>query len=245
MIPAPASGRAISFTTVLLLFAFVSSASAATKSVKRPRTTVNEPFTTFRQLDQVLTRMDRSSLDLNSEIKNAEKQIKRQRARTVRALRHSKQMRSLFISSRSLLRTTARAEKLYSRRSQRYGRRLFRDLHAKAIKINRTLVLESRATTLSNLKAEQQRFSSALLPFVLQFQAISGGFAALRCDPGGWACCQPKVVKQTATVSAAGCTWICATQVRACRYGCLGPRTPRTTSAENNIETQSPRERQR
>ncbi len=244
MIPAHASRRAVCFTNVVLLFAFFSSASAATKVVKRA-STLNEPFTTFRQLDQVLTRMDSSNLDLNSEIKNAEKQIKRQRARTLYALRHSKQMRALLISSQSLLKTTARAERLYSRHSQRYGRRLFRDLHAKAIKIRRTLVLESRATTLSNLKAEQQRFSSTLLPFVLQFQAISGGFAALRCDPGGWACCQPRVVKQSANASARGCTWICATQVRACRYGCLGPRTPRTTSAENNIETQSPRERRR
>jgi hypothetical protein len=154
-------------------------------------------------------------------------------------------MRSLLISSLSLVKTTERAERLYTRRSQRYGRRLFRELNAKAITIRKSIVLQSRATTWESLKAEQQRFSNRLLPFVLQFQAISGGFAALRCDPGGWACCQPRTVKQSETVAARGCTWICATQVRACRYGCLGPRTPRTTAAENNIETKVPEERRR
>jgi hypothetical protein len=227
-----------------LLLVCVSSASAASKPAKKV-TSANEPFTTFRKIDQVLTRIDSGDRQVNSEIANAEKQTARQRARTLSALRRSRDVRTLLRSSSSLVAITARGETLYSRRHQRYGSRLFRDLHAKAVNMRRSAVLESRATTFTNLKIERQRFAARLLPFVLQFQAISGGFAALRCDPGGWACCQPKVVKQTASVSARGCTWVCATQIRACRYGCLGPRTPRTTAAENNIETRVPTERRR
>jgi hypothetical protein len=227
-----------------LLLLCVSIASAASKPRKRV-TTANEPFTTFRKIDQVLTRIDADDREVNSEIANAEKETGRQRARTVNALRRSRKIRTLLNSSSSLVAITARGEALYSRRHQRYGSRLFRDLHAKAVRMRSSAVLESRATTFTDLKIERQRFTARLLPFVLQFQAISGGFAALRCDPGGWACCQPKVVKQTATISARGCTWVCATQIRACRYGCLGPRTPRTTAAENNIETRVPTERRR
>src|SRR5438270_10763770 len=82
----------------LLLTSLCIAAPAATKPVQRAAAS-NEPFTTFRKLDQVLTRIDRSNLDFNSEIKDAEKTVKKQRAQALRALRHSKHMRSLLISS--------------------------------------------------------------------------------------------------------------------------------------------------
>lgn len=185
-----------------------------------------QPFSTFHSVDALLTKLDRNSRQLRSQLDQASNLHKRRREAALRKLRKSADLRDAMQSSYRLVIISRRGEALYARRRQRYGRVLFRELRARAAAMSAALDRGRKASTVMGFARDEARFSAGLLAFVLQFQAISGGYGALACDPGAWTCCQPRGVKEDGRREMEGCTWICAPKMAACRGGCLGPRIP-------------------
>jgi len=226
----------ISAAALLISGCLSAVASGPDQTTKPPHTErpsgSGQPFSTFHEMDGLLTDLDRDAQALRAETARAAKLHSRgERMRALRAAQRSSDFSDLSQCSRRLSLVSRRAEALYRKRNQGYGALLFRDLHARAAALRAPIVSERRATTLAGFTYEQDRFSKRLLSLVLQFQAVSGGYVALACKPGGWACCQPRVVKQNARAQLHGCTWACAALASACRGGCLGPKTPRAAVA--------------
>jgi hypothetical protein len=198
----------------------------------------DQPFSTFRQIDALLTRLDHDTLILRSRTRAATKLRNRnKRAHALRAAQQSAEMRDLVRSSRNLIEISSRSEAIYKKTRKRYGTLLFRDLHRKALAVRAPIRRARRQPTLTGFQHQQQRISSSMLSFVMQFQAVSGGYGALACRPGGWSCCQPRLIKEGSR-EVRGCTWICASKTAACKGGCLGPKTPNVAVA---VQTAKPR----
>ena len=198
----------------------------------------DQPFSTFRQIDALLTRLDHDTTVLRVRTRAAAKlRNRKRRAHALRAAQQSAEMRDLLRSSRSLVEVSRRSEAVYMARRKRYGTLLFRDLHRKAVAIHAPIRSAPRQRTLAAFQHQQRRISSSMLSFVMQFQAVSGGYGALACRPGGWSCCQPRLVKEGGR-EVRGCTWTCASKTAACKGGCLGPKTPDVAVA---VQTSKPR----
>jgi len=206
---------------------------AATRAKAQARV-ARQPFITFKAIDLQLTTIDRDLQELTASTDHAEKlHSAHQRSRAITQIRGSKTMKSLRSSAVSVLAITREVELHYRKRRQHYGVTLFKSLHTKAIRMAQSEIRIRHASKLAESKAAQKRFAADLLTFVLQFQAVSGGYGALQCGAGQWACCQPRSSGQ-GKAALAGCTWICATRRSTCRAGCLGPHVPKTAQAALN-----------
>jgi hypothetical protein len=210
----------------------------AARPPARKLSPADQPFSTFRQIDALLTRLDHDTLILQSRTRAATKLRNRnKRAHALRAAQQSAEMRDLLRSSRNLIDVSSRSEAVYKKTKKRYGTLLFRDLHRKAVAVRAPIQSARRQPTLAGFQHQQQRISRSMLPFVMQFQAVSGGYGALACRPGGWSCCQPRLLKEAGR-EVRGCTWICASKTATCKGGCLGPKTPDVAVA---VQTNKPR----
>lgn len=222
------------------LVIFTAHASANTRKTKAPARPAAQPFTSFRRIDSHLTTMDRDLKDLDArvnEMNSLHARVQRQRALT--NFRRSATLRSLRSSSVSLLAITQALEVHYGKRRQQYGVRLFSSLHLEALHMIRSETRMDKANTVMGVKSARRRFATDMLSFILKFQAISGGYGALECGPGQWACCQPKSVGQLGVRSLQGCTWGCTASIHNCRSGCLGPRTPKNARVAANAARQN------
>ncbi|HET9741709.1 MAG TPA: hypothetical protein VFQ00_03065 [Terriglobales bacterium] len=220
------------FLALILIFASAAAAAPATRhSRKTARKTNLSLFATFRQIDSHLTAIDHDMQHIDSQIKQPQNETRRSRARVLAELRRSKQLRSLRRSSSSLLVLSSRAEARFRKSKQRYGALLFASLHRHALAMRKSERRLIQAKSWPTLQTANKAFSKDLLSFVLQFQAISGGYAALECGSGAWSCCQPKTMEQTGMNPLRGCTWLCVQRRAECRTGCLGPRTPQPPRA--------------
>lgn len=230
---------ACSFILILL----TANAFSSTRKARAPGAPAAQPFASFKRIDSHLTNIDRNLQELTSRIKDADRpQRRRERTHALASLRRSSTLRSLRSSSTSLLAITHTLEFHYQQQRQRYGTRIFSRMHGEALSMVHSEARITRAITISDLRSAQRSFSANLLAFVLQFQAVSGGYGALECGPGQWACCQPSV-RKLGTSSLQGCTWICTRSVRSCRSGCLGPRTPKTARVVANAAKENSRSR--
>jgi hypothetical protein len=234
------------FVLVLLFVLIVQSAFALGGDI--PETTArpparklspaDQPFSTFRQIDALLTRVDHDTLILRSRTRAATKlRNRKKRAHALNAAQQSVEMRDLLRSSRKLIEISRRSEVGYKKTKKRYGMLLFRDLHRKALAIRAPIRRARQQPTLTGFQHQQRRISNSMLSFVLQFQAVSGGYGALACRPGGWSCCRPRLLTEGGH-QMRGCSWICASKSVACKGGCLGPKTPDVAVA---VQTSKPR----
>ena len=243
------TGRISTFLFLTCCAAFGYGSGPDKTTITHPKTPrlsqADEPFSTFREIDRELSTIDSEKQKLQAQVVRAAKiRSWATRERAANALRRSQALHSLLRSSQRLVSLTAKSEALYGKRKQRYGALLFRDLRMRAKAVRSPLLRERGQRTLAGFKYEQALFSRKLLALITQFQAVSGGYGALTCDPGGWACCQPRSVKVDGKNQIRGCTWACASVARKCPGGCLGPQTPQTAVAVRTVKPpmpQSPR----
>lgn len=216
-----------SFALVELLFLTSCLYGASIPKVAGP----GEPFNTFRSLDAQLSVLDQHMSELKREAEKVGK-IHDSKARTkaYKNLRRSKAVREVRSTIWSI-EATARAVGYNRRiRNSRYGREISSALRRKAMRMNQRLDRFRYAKTSQGTDASLRDFSQSMIAFVLQFQAVSGGYGALQCGPGSWTCCRPKKVGGKGA-ALNGCRWVCVETARRCRSGCLGPRTPMATRA--------------
>jgi len=216
-----------------LLPAMVSTAMAASVPAKRqspPKSAIasDVPLLLFQSIDRRLTLLDQDNRSLqlaSNAVPTAHARIHTKGTR--QAFAHAREGRERLRTVNQLLAISSRAERTYRSRRQEYGARLFRDLHAKLAPLQSRVLRARHASTIAQSQRDERLINMSLLSVINQFQAISGGYSALACRPGTWACCQPKLMREgNSTVR--GCSWSCAVKLKACRGGCLGPRTPDT-----------------
>ena len=198
------------------------------------------PAVLFQRVDKRLSALDIDDQYVGSKAKAVEEiRGRARRAKMLRQVQHSPQFRERLHSTNELLTIASRAERTYSARHQQYGARLFRDLHTKLAALKSPLREASSARTLTAFDRDEKLIQTRMLAVVVQFQAISGGYAGLACRPGTWACCGQRVIKD-GKVAVRACTWSCAARLTACAGGCLGPLIPKTVIAvKNSVPSQN------
>lgn len=186
-----------------------------------------EPFNTFRSLDSQLSALDAQFRNFRKDSEQIGKiSNPNRRTKSYNRLHRSTTSRALHATVSSIRATVGKLSHSKTTRGSRYGRILTRALSRKAKAMQNRLNYVSQAKTDRQQRSSLRNFSDAMLAFVLQFQAVSGGYGALQCEPGDWTCCGRKTVHSASGAALNGCMWLCVKQRHACRSGCLGPRTP-------------------
>lgn len=120
----------------------------------------------------------------------------------------------------AILRDSYRLEHAYHPREARLHRPLFRRLYRRARRLRADVRLLRQAGTSRWARVAQARLSKALVAYVFDFQLVSGGYAALRCQAEQLACCEPVRKDPHGPFS---CKWACVERASSCRSGFPGP----------------------
>jgi len=166
-----------------------------------------EPSYSFALLDKKLTLLSQEQLALT----NGEARSRRLPAR------------SMERTVASIVQTAARLQFLYARRRQPFGARMFRLLRSRAEAVHKAVNSLALADNSRARQTELRAVNSRILALVPQFQAVSGGYSALRCAPREWTCCSPKRRQDLRPGESMACRWMCVSKARSCT-GFRGPR---------------------
>jgi hypothetical protein len=181
---------------------------------------VDEPFVTFRLLDERLTRLETQQRTLQAVLEegqsNAEHNLAGKRP-------WAEPAHAMNTTNRSIQRLLIRAERLYRIRHRRFGIRLFRILRIRAEAVQRDIVAVQTARNKIAAESAQSELASSVLSFTLQFQAASGGYGSSNCSQRAWTCCEPKKTKDLREGEQAACRWVCVQKPLSCT-GFIGPR---------------------
>jgi hypothetical protein len=131
--------------------------------------------------------------------------------------------RSMKRTLQSIEHTAFRLQSLYERRHERFGSRMFRLLRGRAAAVRNSINSFEVAPSDPAREAQFDAMNTRILALVTKFQAASGGYSALRCEPKEWACCSPKRKQDLRPGESLACRWMCVPRVRACT-GFRGPR---------------------
>ena len=173
-----------------------------------------EPFTTFRLLDGQLSVLGQQSAALRKIIDSPPSG----NLKTAR--------RGWSSASTQMGQTVTAIDKLALRLKRRYrgkafATRLFGRLRARASSVQSSLKAVRSADTGARAATAASEADKRIVTLGLQFNAITGGYAALHCEAGEWTCCEPKPQREGGQLDA--CRWLCTKQVRRCR-GFVGAR---------------------
>jgi len=131
--------------------------------------------------------------------------------------------RSMKRIAASIERTAFRLQGLYGRRHERFGAQMFGLLRVRAIAVQRAANSLEVARNRQARQAELNVSNARILALVTQYQAATGGYSALRCEPSEWSCCSPKREQDLRPGESMACRWMCVPKARACT-GFRGPR---------------------
>jgi hypothetical protein len=173
-------------------------------------------FDSFRLLDAHFTKLDSEFHNLQDSVDNDKSVV-----RTKRAWQHS--VRNMQSETARISRVSYQMYKHY-RRGQ-VPRRMFLRLRRRAKLLNAHLSKLARSRSRQYARRETRNVQKAMLNLVLQYQALSGGYAAAHCGPGAWVCGVPKEEPRKIGYPHVGVKWTCVERSRSCK-GILGPRTP-------------------
>lgn len=186
-----------------------------TRTPKKPSGT--EPFATFHVLDRQLTLLGNQSAAL-------QKALSPPNPANVKTATPAWQT-----EARQMGQTVSKIEKLARRlqrryRANRFAIRLFRRLQSRAASVQAALSVVRTGKTPADASTVASEVDKRIVALGLEYNAITAGYAALRCRPGEWTCCEPRQEGQTTHPNA--CRWLCTKQAHSCR-GFIGPRAER------------------
>jgi len=182
-----------------------------------------EPFRSFRVLDAKLTILAQQQDALNAALNLAYGGSRSKAADSRRRTTACSEMNS---TAAGIILVAGRLESLYQSSHQHFGVQVFRALRMRAKEVQRELSAVAKAQTRSTAESAAQKLDHGIVSLVVQFQAASGGYGAIRCSPGAWTCCQPKRSKDLLQSEQFACMWECERMARMCT-GFLGVRIPR------------------
>jgi hypothetical protein len=212
-------------SALLVCCAYTQAAGATKSAANKPRVIHSEPFASFELIDARLTQISKVLPRLSADIPKARKSHAQATPVNSAMVQDVEELRSSVSSIQS---TTRKLQAHYGERRQKYGVLIFSQLARKSDNMQNGLSPISKAKSHESVQSALSGFSKAMLPFVLQFQAVSGGYRALHCQPGTWSCCRPRKITIGRDERFSGCKWDCTKRRARCRAGCLGPRMPGT-----------------
>lgn len=183
----------------------------------------NEPFDSFRTIDDKLTSLNRQLQTLKNSVEALPKAPAAQNGSSRPWRAPTLKMQT---SAKAILSRSRKLQRLYRRRKQRFGVKSFKILSERAAALLTSLRAISKAHALEQARRGVSDLDGRVLSLILEYQAISGGYGGLRCRSGAYACCEPKENQETGAPASA-CSWKCVEAPRQCRAGFLGPRTLR------------------
>lgn len=166
-----------------------------------------EPSYSFAVLDKELTLLGQQQTLLTEGKASSRGVTARSMKRTLESIEH----------------TAFRLQSLYEHRHERFGSRLFRLLGLRAAAVRSSVNSFEVARSGRTRKAQLNAINARILALITQFQAASGGYSALRCEPGEWTCCSPKRKQDLRSGESLACRWMCVPRARACT-GFRGPQ---------------------
>jgi hypothetical protein len=195
--------------------------SAAPERIsRRTRVSEQEPFHSFRILDGKMTLLGHQQDALKSAFNPGQTRSRSKAGISRRAARAARRMNS---TAAGIGRIAAKLEGLYQTRHQPFGAQVFRVLRERAEALQRGVKAVIKAQTRSAAEHAAKTLDSRVVSLVVQFQAASGGYGAVRCPPGAWTCCEPKRSKDLLQSERVACIWGCVRTSQTCA-GFLGPR---------------------
>jgi len=203
--------------TTIALFA---PAFASTGPMAQRRPSADEPFRTFRLLDERLTRLESQQRSLQAVLEESQSHAEHQvRGKSPWA----EPAHAMNTTNMSIQRILIRAERLYGIRHRRFGVRLFRILRTRAEIVQRDIVAVRTARNKMAAESAQRKLARSMLSLTLQFQAASGGYGSTNCSRKAWTCCEPKKTQDLREGEQAACRWVCVQKPLSCA-GFVGPR---------------------
>jgi len=187
------------------LLMFTAPICACAQAYRHP--TRIEPSYSFALLDQKLSLLDQQQTSL------ADDDTKSRVAAG----------RSIQRTAASIQRTAFRLQRLYERRHERFGAQIFRVLRLRASAVQRASSSVELVRNSPAREAQLKVLNTRILSLITQFQALSGGYSALRCETAEWSCCSPKRKQDLRPGESVACRWMCVTRPGACT-GFRGPR---------------------
>jgi len=177
----------------------------------------NSTFDLFVALDHQLTVLDQQLQQANEMV-----------VKSARGSEHTQAQRPWGLAAHNMqptvatiLRDSYRLEHTYRPREVRLHRPLFLRLYKRSRMLRTDVRLLSEARTPRWARVVQTRLSNAMVAYVFDFQLVSGGYAALRCQSEQLACCEPVRKGPHGPFS---CKWACLKRASTCRSGFPGPQ---------------------
>jgi hypothetical protein len=208
--------RLISWLAVIALSTALVAASKQTPE----KASSEEPFRSFRVLDDKLTLLTNQQNALKAALNPVESGSE---STADPSGDRTKVCRSMNFTAAEIARIAGGLERLYKGRYQSFGVQMFRTMRIKAQGVRRDVNALAKAQTRSALDLATKRLDERIVSLVVQFQAASGGYGAVRCAPGSWTCCEPKRSKDSRQNEQLACAWGCVPRPERC-IGFVGPR---------------------
>jgi hypothetical protein len=181
-----------------------------------------EPFRSFRMLDAKLTLLAHQQEAVSAAFNPAQMGSRSEAANSGRRTTYS----NMNSTAAGIVLIAGELERLYQRRHQPFGVQMFRTLRVRAEEVQRGVSAVAKAQTRSAAESAAKMLGEGMVSLVVQFQAASGGYGAVRCSPGAWTCCEPKRSKDLLQSEPVACMWGCVGTAQTCT-GFLGPRIQR------------------
>jgi hypothetical protein len=192
-------------------------------SARLRKTTLKpEPFRSFAILDAKLSVLTSQQASLQGALNGSGAGAHA----SAQSQTRSQLLNSMRIAIAQILRVTTRLQSRYARQHRSFGARIVGALRNRAKTVKHEIYRVQRAHTLSSARVADERLGNAIVALVLQFQAVSGGYATTQCATREWTCCEPKRPKDLMPGEEAACRWMCVPTARRCT-GLLGPRISR------------------
>jgi hypothetical protein len=182
------------------------------------KTSSGEPFRSFRMLDAELSLLAHQQEALRAAFNPGQVGSRSEAANPGRTTPFS----NMNSTAAGIVLVAGKLERLYQRRHQPFGVQMFRALRIRAEEVQRGVSAVAKAQTRSEAESAGKRLDEGIVSLVVQFQAASGGYGAVRCSPGAWTCCEPKRSKDLLQSEQVACMWGCVRTAQTCT-GFLGP----------------------
>src|SRR6202022_4347324 len=145
---------------------------AAPKSIPHsPKASNEEPFRSFRMLDAKLTLLTHQQEALKAAFNPAQVGSRSEAANSGRRTTPSSNMNS---TAAGIVLVAGGLERLYQRRHQPFGVKMFRALRIRAEEVQRRVSAVAKAKTRSTAESAAKRLDEGIVSLVVQFQAASG-----------------------------------------------------------------------
>jgi hypothetical protein len=183
----------------------------------------NEPFRTFQLMDSNLSKLNRQQDELKRAMNpDATKATStKPKSKSHRWTKPAVDARRTASSFRNL---AERQQRRYRTLKQPLGVRAFRTLASRAAAVQKSAQRMSRTQDDAIAAKQHALFEQDSLSLILQYQALTGGYGALRCFAGQLPCCEQKAPSPAGPEKIVSCKWLCVASARACKKGFTGQR---------------------